>query len=153
MPQNAKEDAKQVNWTNPLIWPHIQIAVRKAGGLVWSPAAICRAAKRSAPEIFDRLTPQIVGTWIDREAKAKGINKWKDSVLERAEKGAAPGGGVHPCGNSGTSRSLIPDVLINIRSGFVSRAHSKVISPLGGAALGRHCSHPCHHPRHNGGLD
>jgi hypothetical protein len=92
LPQNAKEDAKQVNWTNPLIWPHIQSAVRKAGGPVWSPAAICRAAKHSAPEIFDRLTPQVVGTWIDREAKAKGINKWKDSVLERVEKGAAPGG-------------------------------------------------------------
>ncbi|KAJ7749535.1 hypothetical protein DFH07DRAFT_746668, partial [Mycena maculata] len=43
---------------------------------------------------FYKLTEQVVGGWIDKEAKARGVSKWKDSVLRNVEKGKgnAPGG-------------------------------------------------------------
>ena len=39
------------------------------------------------------LTEQVVGRWIDPEAKKDGISQWKVSVLVHVERGNAPGGG------------------------------------------------------------
>jgi hypothetical protein len=39
---------------------------------------------------FERLTEQVVGRWIDLEAKEEGISKWKDSILANVERGNAP---------------------------------------------------------------
>ena len=43
--------------------------------------------------MFEKLTEQVVGRWIDPEAKEEGISQWKDSVLANVEHGNAPGGG------------------------------------------------------------
>ncbi|KAJ7210222.1 hypothetical protein C8J57DRAFT_1098259, partial [Mycena rebaudengoi] len=91
LPKNTKTDAKQVNWRNPLIFAQLQVAAKKAGK-PWRPSEICRQAKLLAPEVFRTLTEQVVGRWIDKEAKERGEHKWKDSVLEQVATGAAPGG-------------------------------------------------------------
>jgi hypothetical protein len=44
---------------------------------------------------FERLTEQVVGQWIDLEAKEEGISKWKDSILANVEPGSAPAGSTH----------------------------------------------------------
>jgi hypothetical protein len=49
-------------------------------------------AKRLDHVTFLRLIEQVIGRWIDREAQAEGISKWKDSVLAEVQKGNAPGG-------------------------------------------------------------
>ena len=43
--------------------------------------------------MFEKLTEQVIGQWIDPEAKEEGISRWKDSVLAHVECGNAPGGG------------------------------------------------------------
>ncbi|KAF8185250.1 hypothetical protein K438DRAFT_1765899 [Mycena galopus ATCC 62051] len=91
-PENEQTDTKLTNYVNPLIWAQIETAALKASGTKWSQAEICRAAKHLAPTTFAKLTPQVVGRWIDKEAAKKGINKWTDSVLKRVERGSAPGG-------------------------------------------------------------
>lgn len=69
------------------------MAARNAisGGL-WSPRLIVQEAKKGNPQLFLRLTEQVVGRWIDRDARDAGLNKWKDSVLARVQRGNAPGG-------------------------------------------------------------
>ena len=62
-----------------------------SGGL-WSPRLIVQEAKKGNPQLFLRLTEQVVGRWIDRDARDAGLNKWKDSVLARVKRGNAPGG-------------------------------------------------------------
>ncbi|KAJ6523241.1 hypothetical protein DFH09DRAFT_1330119 [Mycena vulgaris] len=91
-PENAPTDVKHTNWKNPLIWSQIETAALKAGH-PWKPSEICRQAKLLAPHTFRQLTEQVVGRWIDTEAKKlHGINKWKDEVLAAIPSGAAPGG-------------------------------------------------------------
>ncbi|KAJ7759792.1 hypothetical protein DFH07DRAFT_772123 [Mycena maculata] len=94
LPQNKPIDAEKVNWQNPLLWSQIELAALKSGsGLSgWSPSEIVRQARLMAPETFRTLTSQVVGRWIDKDAKARGVDKWLDSVLEKVPSGAAPGG-------------------------------------------------------------
>jgi hypothetical protein len=49
---------------------------------------------------FYRLTEQVIGRWIDSDARDRGKSKWKDSVLQNVEcgKGNAPGGHTTRCG-------------------------------------------------------
>ena len=58
----------------------------------WKPHDITIQAKLLDPIAFASLTEQVVGRWIDRDAQAEGISKWKDTVLAGVEKGNAPGG-------------------------------------------------------------
>ncbi|KAJ6628212.1 hypothetical protein B0H10DRAFT_1940757 [Mycena sp. CBHHK59/15] len=87
-PENAATVAKQVNWMNLLLWTQIDLAVSRVVGR-WTQTEIVRQAQRLAPDTFAKLTPGVV---IDVEARELGINKWKDSVLEKLPSGAAPGG-------------------------------------------------------------
>ncbi|KAJ6590815.1 hypothetical protein B0H10DRAFT_2197604 [Mycena sp. CBHHK59/15] len=65
-PENAPTVAKRVNWHNPLIFPLIELAVLKAGR-PWSATEIYRQAKLFAPDVFENLTSQVIGRWIDLE--------------------------------------------------------------------------------------
>ena len=89
--KHPKTAASNVNWKSPFLWAQIEMAAVKAGK-PWKPHDIVVEAKRLDPVAFMRLTEQVVGRWIDREAKEEGISKWKDSVLAEVEKGNAPGG-------------------------------------------------------------
>lgn len=81
-----------MNWRQPFIWSDIEEAARRAGK-PWQPSAITKEAKRINSTTFATLTEQVVGRWIDREAyKAKGVWKWKDSVLAEVAHGNAPRG-------------------------------------------------------------
>ncbi|KAM6492213.1 hypothetical protein JOM56_011937, partial [Amanita muscaria] len=89
--KHEKNDAKQVNWQNPLIWPHIE-AARKKAGYPFRPADITREAKLMKPDLFHRLHERVVGQWIDTKARADGVFEWKDSVLKAVGKGHSPRG-------------------------------------------------------------
>jgi len=62
-------------------------------GKPWSPREITRRAKLSNKKAFEKLTEQVVGRWIDPEAKEEGISRWKDSMFANVERENAPGGG------------------------------------------------------------
>jgi hypothetical protein len=87
-PQQA---ALRVNWKLPFLWSQIESAAANAGR-PWRPHDIVLHAKRIDPVAFLRLTEQVVGQWIDRDAEDNGKLKWKDSVLKEVEMGNAPGG-------------------------------------------------------------
>jgi hypothetical protein len=90
--KNKQASAKQMNWFTPFVWAQIETAAVKAGK-PWKPSAICREAKKLSPATFSGLTEQVVGRWIDSEAKAvHGTSKWSDSTLQRVVAGNAPGG-------------------------------------------------------------
>ncbi|KAM6490369.1 hypothetical protein JOM56_014133, partial [Amanita muscaria] len=84
-------NAIRTHWKNPLIWPHIEAAVARVGW-PWSPREICKKAVNINPQMFQGLTEQVVGRWIDRESCEKGIFKWKDNVLKDVSSGHTPGG-------------------------------------------------------------
>ena len=65
----------------------------KQAGKPWSPQEITWQAKLLNNKVFKKLTEQVVGQWIDPEAKKEGISQWKDSVLTYVERGNAPGTG------------------------------------------------------------
>jgi hypothetical protein len=87
--KHSKTGACNVNWKSPFLWSQIETAAVKAGK-PWKPHDIVIEAKRLDPLAFTQLTEQVVGRWIDRDAKEEGI--WKDSVLAEVENGNAPGG-------------------------------------------------------------
>lgn len=84
--------SKLTNWFSPFLWSQIETAAQQAGK-PWSPREITRRAKLLNKKAFDKLTEQVVGRWIDMEAKQEGISRWKNSVLANVERGNAPGGG------------------------------------------------------------
>ncbi|KAJ7069136.1 hypothetical protein C8F01DRAFT_976393, partial [Mycena amicta] len=88
---NQKRDARTTNWFHPLLFKQIEMAAVKAGR-PWKPVEIVREAKKMDGETFAKLTPQVVGRWIDKDAKRAGESKWKDSVLKNVAKGNTPGG-------------------------------------------------------------
>lgn len=90
-PTKPRQKARNVNWMQPLFWAQIEAAAKKAGK-PWSPKEIVGVAQKSNRQLFATLTPQVLGRWIDEEAKAKGEYRWKASVLERVKRGNAPGG-------------------------------------------------------------
>lgn len=89
--KHRKAASKYTNWFNPFLWRQIELAARRAGR-PWSPRVIMREAKKIDRKVFARLTEQVVGRWIDQEAKAQGVSKWKDVVLVQVAKGNAPRG-------------------------------------------------------------
>ena len=66
------------------------ISCNTISGDLRSPHLIIQEAKKGNPQLFLRLTEQVVGRWIDRDARDAGLNKWKDSVLARVKQGNAP---------------------------------------------------------------
>jgi len=89
--QNIQGNARYVNWLSPFLWNQIETATRRAGK-PWSPGAIVKEAKRLNPTAFATLTPQVVGWWIDSDAKKCGKSRWTKTVLDRVKEGNSPGG-------------------------------------------------------------
>lgn len=87
----AQQISLRTNWQSPFLWSQIELATKKAGK-PWQQARIVKLAKQANPKDFSKLTEQVVGRWMDQEAKKSGISKWKDSVLARVAKGNSPGG-------------------------------------------------------------
>ncbi|KAJ6561307.1 hypothetical protein B0H10DRAFT_1801593, partial [Mycena sp. CBHHK59/15] len=98
-PKNTKRDAKYTNWFNPILWSQVEAAARRAGR-PWSPRAILKELHKTNLKDFCRLTEQVIGRWIDADARQQGTSKWKDTVLQNVErgKGNAPGGQTTRCG-------------------------------------------------------
>lgn len=88
---NPQSNATRMNWKSPFIWSQIENAAVLAGK-PWSPHDITVQAKRLDPVIFLRLTEQVVGRWIDPDAKAQGVSQWRKSVLAEVMAGNSPGG-------------------------------------------------------------
>lgn len=92
--QNVKRRAKllpiaeQTHWKAPWIWPTItEVAQRH----MWSsPHAIVQELRLRNPTVFENLSPQVLGCWI--ETRPDGTRGWKDSVLNQVKKGYSPGG-------------------------------------------------------------
>lgn len=80
-----------MNWTLPLIWSQIDAAARRAG-YPWSPKTIVEITQKSNYPVFATLSCQVLGRWIDQEARSKGVFKWKDSVLKDVVRGNSLGG-------------------------------------------------------------
>ncbi|KAJ7704108.1 hypothetical protein B0H17DRAFT_1194016 [Mycena rosella] len=97
--KNQKRDAKYTNWSHPLLWSQIETAAR-ISGKPWSQCAIMKALRKANLKTFHRLSEQVIGTWIDPEAKKPGVSKWKNSILKNVElrPGNAPGGQTTQCG-------------------------------------------------------
>jgi hypothetical protein len=89
--KTAQADAKYINWFTPFLWSQIKDATLRAGK-PWSPREIVKQAQKLNSKSFSRLTEQVVGRWIDPDAKKRGVSCWKESVLERIKRGNAPGG-------------------------------------------------------------
>lgn len=89
--KNFAGPSKYTNWTSPFLWSHIEDAALKAGK-PWSPREIVRILHRDNPKLFAGITEQVVGRWIDPEARKEGISRWSDKVLARVAKGNSPGG-------------------------------------------------------------
>ncbi|KAJ3787771.1 hypothetical protein GGU10DRAFT_414740 [Lentinula aff. detonsa] len=90
-PTKAPKKARNYNYMQPIIWAQIEAAARKAGK-PWSPKWIVETAQKMNPQLFRRLTPQVLGRWTNDEAKSRGEYRWKASVLEKVKHGNAPGG-------------------------------------------------------------
>lgn len=80
--------AERTHWKAPWIWPTIaEVASRH----LWSsPHAIVHELQVRNPTVFENLTPQVLGRWI--EMRPDGTRGWKDSVLNQVKKGYSPGG-------------------------------------------------------------
>ncbi|KAJ3792120.1 hypothetical protein GGU11DRAFT_761029 [Lentinula aff. detonsa] len=70
-PTKAPKKAQNHNYMQPIIWTQIEAAAQKAGK-PWSPKGIVETAQKMNPQLFHRLTPQVLGCWIDDEAKSRG---------------------------------------------------------------------------------
>lgn len=90
-PTKVHEPAQRMNWTQPVLWAQIDAAAKRAGH-PWSPKEIVDIAQKMNPQAFKTLTRQVLGRWIDQEAKSRGVFQWKHSVLEEVKHGNAPGG-------------------------------------------------------------
>lgn len=88
--ENRLTDAVRTNWQHPLLWTQIQAAALEAGyGM--SPLTIATLLKRKNPALFTRITPQVIGSWIDRSG-TKPL--WRPEVIQRALNGNIPPGRV-----------------------------------------------------------
>jgi hypothetical protein len=68
----------------------IQVLARNASivGHGWSPTEILKVVKKKDPVAFEKLTTQVIGSWIDRSGDT---TTWKASVLARVEAGHQKG--------------------------------------------------------------
>jgi hypothetical protein len=91
-PENmTPTDAVRVNWQHPLLWSQIIQAAAKVGyGM--SPIAITTELKCRNSEQFARITPQVIGAWINRSGTCP---VWKPEVIKIAQNGNQPPGHVN----------------------------------------------------------
>lgn len=89
--EKGQKGAKRVNWHAPFLWSQIETAAARAGK-PWRPRAILQEAQKMDRITFSRLTEQVIGRWIDTDAKSKGGSKWSSSVMKRVAAGNSPGG-------------------------------------------------------------
>lgn len=82
-------DARRFNWIHPLVFQQIDNAAREVGPQM-SPLAIVNLLRHRNPQQFFRLTPQVLGRWIERTKH--GAPRWKDKVLGRVQMGNKPHG-------------------------------------------------------------
>lgn len=87
--KHAATDAVRHNWVHPLVFKQI-IAVTNKLGPSMSPKEIVTNLRAANPTQFSRLTPQILGCWIERPKN--GPARWKNNVLERVQTGNKPQG-------------------------------------------------------------
>lgn len=76
-------------WKNPFEWMLIVEAQQRISS--WSPTAIVKQLQRTLPSIFEKLSPQVLGRFIDKTGPRK---KWKQSVIEEVKLGLGPVGTV-----------------------------------------------------------
>ena len=86
-----QRSAKLVNWHSPFLWSQIETAATRAGK-PWRPREILKEAQKMDSMAFARLTEQVIGRWIDSEAKGRGVSQWTASTLTRVATGNSPGG-------------------------------------------------------------
>jgi hypothetical protein len=87
----VQSQCKHTNWQSPFLWSQIEVAAVRAGK-PWSPRAITKEAQKLDRVIFARLTEQVVGRWIDADAKKRGVSKWTKEILDHVAKGNSPRG-------------------------------------------------------------
>ncbi|KAI0308595.1 hypothetical protein OF83DRAFT_219369, partial [Amylostereum chailletii] len=88
--KHEDKQAQTSNWTNSLLFEQIIRAGREAGPRM-RPTEIVKILQRRNPNDFAKITPQVIGRYIDRSSS---LPKWKPSVLNRVKDraGAKPGG-------------------------------------------------------------
>jgi hypothetical protein len=88
------KDAVYHNWMTPTVWPQIEAAAKHPSvGSKMSTSAMVKVLKRQNATLFEGISRGTIDGWIDRSDP--GHPKWKDAVLERAERGNFQG---HPNG-------------------------------------------------------
>jgi hypothetical protein len=79
-------DAVYTNWFTPFLWCQIEAAVKDPinVGRGMSSWKIQKVLQKNSPQSFGRIRHTTIEGWIDRT----GVNpRWKDTTLERAERG------------------------------------------------------------------
>jgi len=66
--KNEQTEAKYVNWFSPFLWSQIEDAAIRSGK-PWSPRENLKEAQKINPKTFSQLKEQVIGRWIDPEAK------------------------------------------------------------------------------------
>lgn len=92
--KTSDETRVYVNYFAPLLWCHIE-AARKEAGYPWRPSAIAQIARKRNPALFSTLTEQLVGRWIDKDARATGKFKWSAAVEAKIKLGVSSPGMNH----------------------------------------------------------
>lgn len=85
----AQSQCKQTNWQSPFLQSQIEVAAVRAGK-PWSPCAITKEAQKLDQVIPAWLAEQVVGRWIDADAKKRGVSKWTKEILDHVAKGNSP---------------------------------------------------------------
>lgn len=127
--QKTQEKSERTNWFSPFLWVHIEAAAVRAGK-PWRPSEILRQARLMHPTLFESLTEQVIGRWIDPDAKKRGVSQWKDSVLDHVEAGNSPGGESTRTGalvrfhsfNDYTKPQFMVHVYRNLTQNYVTRS-------------------------------
>ena len=72
----------------PLLWSMISRAAVVTGPKM-SPTEIVRELRKKDSVLFEKLAPQTVGGWIDRNGECP---RWSERTLQRVEQANRPGG-------------------------------------------------------------
>ncbi|KAG9080057.1 hypothetical protein FS749_008139 [Ceratobasidium sp. UAMH 11750] len=77
----------RINWTNRLIWPHIEHTAIMVG-YPWSPVEIVRCLKLLDPTTFSSLRPQRISQW--RNHCFPDVLRWTEAHIHSIESGDRP---------------------------------------------------------------
>lgn len=81
--------AQRFNWIHPIVFQQIDNAAREVGPLMLPKSIVTLLHARNSQQ-FSRLTPQVLGRWIERPKNA--APRWKEKVLKRVQMGNKPHG-------------------------------------------------------------